>query len=498
MKSKITTLFILLSIVGFGQSVPNTTTFTLQDVATAVFGSAGTNSLSSSFSSAVSGYFDPTYNQNGYAPANSMLRFRNYNIANGSQSAPTVTTGTATNIGVYGADMPGEVTSDGGATITERGIYLSINSDMSAATKYVVSGTTGSFTKTVSDYPCVNGTRYFRAFATNSAGTSYGATNSFTLTALTLTQINYVISYDAISITDSAKAVTAASKSYINYGSAGGTVGGYVNSLKAGTNQYPSGTGTTCKTSIGYEWTIYESNPDTVWIIHSSGGSHISVTRYVPSITTYTTSSTWTKPTGIDYIKVECWGGGGTGGVANGTGARAAGGTGGTYAAKIVNVTGNVSYTVGGASTASTTAKVDGNNTYFGASFATALVAANGGVGGAVNTSTGGATATTAVTTGSIGTTIYAGGNGGAGTSASYAGGGGGGAGSGGTGGNATNQTAGTGTADNGGNGGAGTNTTNTRNNGNTYGGGGSGGIATTSTNRAGGNGAAGLIRITY
>lgn len=59
--------------------VPDTSNFSLQDVYNAVndHASPGTN-LSSCFSNANSDYFDPTYNTDSYAPANSMLRFRNY------------------------------------------------------------------------------------------------------------------------------------------------------------------------------------------------------------------------------------------------------------------------------------------------------------------------------------------------------------------------------------------------------------------------------------
>ena len=75
MKSKILTLLLL--IIGLnilGQSVPNTTTFSLQDVVSAT----GGGSLSEAFSNAVSGDFDPAYNNDTYAPSGSMLRFRNY------------------------------------------------------------------------------------------------------------------------------------------------------------------------------------------------------------------------------------------------------------------------------------------------------------------------------------------------------------------------------------------------------------------------------------
>lgn len=505
MKSKITTLFILLSIVGFGQSVPNTTTFNLQQVATAVFGSAGTHTLSECFSSANAGYFDPTYNQNGYAPANSMLRFRNYNIANGTPTAPIVTTGTATNLIETGGDLAGNVTSGGTATVTERGIQVSVNSNMSGSVNYSTSGTTGSYSVSVSVLQCYNTLYYYRAYATNSVGTGYGEISSFTTANPSHTDYEFIFKtyYPTVDVTDLATAKGAAANRYRAWSGAGYDMNSVkAQNLNVGTMVY----NTSGCTTIYSCWRTVTSGGNWYAIQIDSYGKISTSTAITPVTNTYTTSSTFNAPATATIGMVECWGGGGTGGVADGTGARAAGGAGGSYARKRIDFTasGSYVYTVGGASTASTTAKVDGKPTYFGnASFASATVGANGGLGGAVNTSTGGATATTASSSSggggaSIGDVIRKGGDGGAGTSASYAGAGGSGAGSNYDGNSATNQTTGGATSENGGNGGAGTNTTNTRNNGSTYGGGGSGGIATTSTNRAGGNGAAGLIRVTY
>lgn len=75
MKNILITLFLFCSLFGFSQ-VPNTTTFSLSDVVSNVTGASG--NLSSCFSNAVTAKFDHTYNNDSYAPANSMLRFRNY------------------------------------------------------------------------------------------------------------------------------------------------------------------------------------------------------------------------------------------------------------------------------------------------------------------------------------------------------------------------------------------------------------------------------------
>lgn len=60
--------------------VPNTNTFSLMDVWNAVKDHAlsTTGDLQDCFVNSISSYFDPTYNDNSYAVANSMKRFRNY------------------------------------------------------------------------------------------------------------------------------------------------------------------------------------------------------------------------------------------------------------------------------------------------------------------------------------------------------------------------------------------------------------------------------------
>ena len=69
----------------------------------------------------------------------------------------------------------GNLTSENGSTVTERGFVYSTNPNPTTSnTKVVVSGSgTGTFTSTTGNLS--PGTYYARAFATNSTGTSYGA-----------------------------------------------------------------------------------------------------------------------------------------------------------------------------------------------------------------------------------------------------------------------------------------------------------------------------------
>ncbi len=100
--------------------------------------------------------------------------------------APTASTTAASNITSTTATLNGNITSDGGATITARGfVYATSNTDLiienTAADTVIVSGTTGTFNSAITSLTA--GTKYYyRAYATNSFGTTYGAVQSFTTT----------------------------------------------------------------------------------------------------------------------------------------------------------------------------------------------------------------------------------------------------------------------------------------------------------------------------
>ena len=94
---------------------------------------------------------------------------------------PTVYTDSpATNIGPNGATVSGGVSSDGGASVTERGICYNTSGSPTTSNSVVTSGTgTGTFSVSLSGLS-QSTTYYARAYAINSAGTAYGTQISFT------------------------------------------------------------------------------------------------------------------------------------------------------------------------------------------------------------------------------------------------------------------------------------------------------------------------------
>lgn len=78
------------------------------------------------------------------------------------------------------ATSGGVITSDGGATVTERGVCWSTSQSPTIADNKTTDGSgTGSFTSAITEL-IANTTYYVRAYATNSKGTGYGSVMSFT------------------------------------------------------------------------------------------------------------------------------------------------------------------------------------------------------------------------------------------------------------------------------------------------------------------------------
>ncbi len=97
----------------------------------------------------------------------------------GGPVAPTVTTSAVTAITTTGGTGNGDVTSDGGATVTERGVVVNTTGNPTTSdTKFTTSGTTGSFNVAITGRN-PSTLYYVRAYAINSAGTGYGSEVNF-------------------------------------------------------------------------------------------------------------------------------------------------------------------------------------------------------------------------------------------------------------------------------------------------------------------------------
>lgn len=112
----------------------------------------------------------------------------NVYISGGTASTiPTVTTSAVTAITASTATAGGNVTTDGGATVTSRGVCYSTTQNPTTASSKVVSGSgTGLFTANLSGL-AASTLYYVRAYAINANGTAYGTQQSFTTTTTTIT-----------------------------------------------------------------------------------------------------------------------------------------------------------------------------------------------------------------------------------------------------------------------------------------------------------------------
>ena len=102
---------------------------------------------------------------------------------------PQITTADVTSITTNTAVCGGNVTSDGGATVTARGVCWSTSPNPTISNKKTNNGSgTGSFTSNITILT-ENTTYYVRAYATNSNGTAYGEEKRFTTFAKDLPQV---------------------------------------------------------------------------------------------------------------------------------------------------------------------------------------------------------------------------------------------------------------------------------------------------------------------
>ncbi len=93
---------------------------------------------------------------------------------------PTVTTTTATSVSTSGAISGGTISSDGGTTVSARGICWSTSANPTISNSKTTDGAgIGTYTSSITGL-AANTTYHYRAYASNSSGTSYGSDLTFT------------------------------------------------------------------------------------------------------------------------------------------------------------------------------------------------------------------------------------------------------------------------------------------------------------------------------
>lgn len=125
--------------------------------------------------------FATRYYARAYARNAVTLAYGN-EISFNTNGPPVVTTATPYNIASTSATFGGNVTSDGGYPVTERGVCWDTLPNPTYQKNHISSGTgTGSFSVSVTGLT-VNKTHYVKAYAVNIHGISYGSEVSFTTT----------------------------------------------------------------------------------------------------------------------------------------------------------------------------------------------------------------------------------------------------------------------------------------------------------------------------
>lgn len=156
------------------------------------------------FSSSISGLTSNTkYYVRAYATNSEGTGYGN-SVSFTTKGVPTLTTTEVSGISPISAVGGGNVTNDGGSTITARGICWGINNNPTISNSKTVNGSgLGTFTSNITGL--ADGSIYYvRAYATNKSGTSYGNNVSFstqpaTLAVLTTNSVSNTTQTSAIS-----------------------------------------------------------------------------------------------------------------------------------------------------------------------------------------------------------------------------------------------------------------------------------------------------------
>jgi len=209
--------------------------------------------------------------------------------ANDCAVAPTVTTTSITSIKPLSATGGGNITSNGGASITAKGVCWSTSTSPTTADSKTTDGTgTGTFISALTLTTCGQ-LYYVRAYATNSVGTSYGSQTSFTTTSVNLSQIvlaHSVTSSDCADVTITSEATAeAAIDLYVNGSCADIGSSGYIYRAESLTLNEQSYSATACTAPSGgnvNRWAVFLTSPPYKVVFINSAGVFTDVATYIP------------------------------------------------------------------------------------------------------------------------------------------------------------------------------------------------------------------------
>jgi uncharacterized protein (TIGR02145 family) len=223
----------------------------------------------------------------------------------------SLTTNTVTGITGSTATVGGNITSDGGGTVTARGVvYGTTPSPVISHSILSIGSGTGAFSGTISGLS-PNTTYYVRSFATNSAGTAYGNEVNFTTGAtvptISTSAITTISNNSAVGggnvTSDGGSPVTARglvygpsssptlSNSVLNIGSGTGAFSGTISGLSPNTTYYvrsfaTNSTGTAYGNEVSFTNLCGAFVASGVWknfMCHNLGAANTSADPFTPS-----------------------------------------------------------------------------------------------------------------------------------------------------------------------------------------------------------------------